>query len=83
MNLRTRIPRASTTASAANAVKQSAEPARNATQPTAAAQQQHLLQVLQQIESFDTQKLFTNALTADGRLCPGGPQVTYTWRCFI
>lgn len=81
MHSRTHLPRASTIASVASTIKESTQAASSATTPAAAVPQQQLLQVLQQIESLDTQKLFFSDLTADGHLCVGGPQVSHTFRC--
>ena len=80
MKLRTRLPRASTTAAAAAAapIEQPQTISEPASDPGITSQQ--CAQILQQLGSFDTQKLFTGLLTADGRLGGDGPQVAYTLR---
>ncbi len=80
MRLRTRLPRASTNASVAASTPAEELHVECDPQPATISQQQSL-QILQQLESFDTERVFTGQLTADGRLSAEGPQVTHNLRC--
>ena len=80
MTLRTRLPRASTNASVAAAAPIEEAQGECAPASHAGVGQEQCTQVLQQLEAFDTEKVFTGQLTADGRLTAGGPQVLHNLR---
>lgn len=87
-----RLPRASTNAAAASAAasealqQQSAEASAERQQAGTVAQaelaisQQQVLQLLQQLESHDSDQVFTRHLTPDGRLGAEGPIVMHNLR---
>lgn len=80
--LRTRLPRASTTASVASVNNnESTEAVAASAHPAPGVSKERLLQVVQQIEFFDTQRLFTGTLAVDGRLSFVGPLVVHNLRC--
>lgn len=79
--MRTRLPRASTTASVARANTEYTDS--DSAQAATAVSKQDLLQVLQQIGLLDTQQLFSGTLTADGRLSLTGPPVEHNLRCLL
>lgn len=83
MKPRVQLPRASTTASLAETLSQPATVTTSGSQRAAAASEQQLMQLMCQIELFDTKKLFTGAVQADGLLCPDGPRAASTLRCFL
>ena len=80
MKLRTRLPRASTNASVAAAATIEEAQGECAPASDAGIGQEQCMQVLQQLEAFDTENVFTGQLTADGRLTADGPQVLHTLR---
>lgn len=80
MKLRTRLPRASTNASVAAAATLEEAQGECAAASDAGIGSQQCMQVLQQLEAFDTENVFTGQLTADGRLTADGPQVLHNLR---
>lgn len=80
MKLRTRLPRASTTASVAALTPHEQFSAACNTQNDPGMTKQQCTQILQQLESFDTEGVFTGELTLDGRLAADGPPLTYNLR---
>lgn len=80
MKLRTRLPRASTTASVAALTPHEQFSGAGNTQTDPGITKQQCAQILQQLESFDTEGVFTGELTPDGRLAAGGPPLIYNLR---
>lgn len=76
MKLRTRLPRASTNACVAASAPPEQLQLNDAPQNEPAISLQQCAQILHQLDSFDTEAVFTGALTPDGRLTADGPQVT-------
>lgn len=75
MKLRTRLPRASTTASVATSTPNDQLPSDSIPRNEPEVSREQCGQILQQLEAFDTEGVFTGALTPDGRLAAGGPLV--------
>ena len=80
MKLRTRLPRASTTAAVAASAPN--EQPRSETNPKTepGIDTQQCAQILQQLEAFDTEGVFSGELTRDGRLVADGPLLTHNLR---
>lgn len=73
MKLRTRLPRASTTASVAALTPHEQFSGAGSTETDPVITKEQCAQILQQLESFDTEGVFTGELTPDGRLAADGP----------
>ena len=80
MKMRTRLPRASTNASVVASSNTEEPVAECSRQPDAVISAQRYLHLLQQLESFDIENVFTGQLTADGRLSSDGPEVRHNLR---
>ena len=80
MKLRTRLPRASTTASAATWTPDDQLHSDSVPKNESVISKEQCGQILQQLEAFDTEDVFTGALTTDGRLAADGPLVMYNLR---
>ena len=80
MKLRTRLPRASTTASVATLTPDDQLPGDSIPDNVPGISKEHCAQILQQLQSFDTEGVFTGALTSDGRLAADGPLVMHNLR---
>ena len=80
MKLRTRLPGASTTAAVAASAPN--EQPRSETNPKTepGIDTQQCAQILQQLEAFDTEGVFSGELTPDGRLVADGPLLTHNLR---
>lgn len=75
-----RLPRASTNASAAVSATVDEAHTQQVPDSGASVSQEQKLQILQHLEAFDTENVFTGHLTADGRLSADGPQVLHNLR---
>ena len=82
MKLRTRLPRASTNAAVAVAIPDEQLQPDSKPQSDSGITIQQCSQILQQLESFDTDNVFTGALAADGRLAPDGPLIVHNLRYY-
>lgn len=83
MKLRTRLPslpRASTNASVATLTPNDQLPSKSVPEREPGVSGEQCTQILQQLQLFDTEGVFTGALTPDGRLAADGPLVTYNLR---
>lgn len=80
MKLRTRLPRASTTAAVAASGPNEQPHNESTVKNENGISTQQCAQILQQLESFDTEGVFSGELTTDGRLAADGPLLTYNLR---
>ena len=80
MKLRTRLPRASTNAAVAIATPDEQLEPDSEPHADSGTTMQQCSQILQQLESFDNENVFTGPLAAGGRLAPEGPVITHNLR---
>ena len=80
MKLRTRLPRASTTASVAALAFNEQVHSDSIPKTDRRISTQQCAQILHQLESYDTEGVFTGALTPDESLAADGPLLTHNLR---
>lgn len=78
--MRTRLPRASTTAAVAASIPNEQPRSERISQNYPGINTQQCAQILRKLESFDTEGVFTGAVTSDGRLAADGLVLTYNLR---
>ena len=80
MKLRTRLPRASTTAAVAASAPNEQPRSESLPKNEPGINIQQCAQIVQQLEALDTEGVFSGELTSDGRLAADGPLLTYNLR---